>query len=207
MSLDAAKLVKQLQFYLSDANLRNDKFMLSQLDASADGFISLSLFLTFNRVKKMVSSVSEIVSALETCPVTELELNHDKTCIKRKVEFKKVDIDLINQKSVYYKNLPENVELEELEALFTLYKAVLVKKIKRNQKYFGRVVVEFASVEDAKNALGVKYNEIDLNGEILAERVARKAAEYASKSNEEKGKNKRRNHSHLNATKKAKTRE
>ena len=49
------RLVKQLEFYLSDANLRQSKFLLPLYQS--DPMILLSTFLTFNRVASMLGEI------------------------------------------------------------------------------------------------------------------------------------------------------
>ena len=43
------KLLQQLHFYLSDSNLCKDKFLESKLNENEEGWIPLSLFLSFNK--------------------------------------------------------------------------------------------------------------------------------------------------------------
>lgn len=43
------KLLEQFHFYLSDSNLAKDKFLKSKLAEDKDGWLSLELFLSFNK--------------------------------------------------------------------------------------------------------------------------------------------------------------
>ena len=49
------KIVAQMEFYLSDANLRHSKFLLPIYQT--DPWIDLKLFLTFNKVASMLSEI------------------------------------------------------------------------------------------------------------------------------------------------------
>ena len=49
------RLVKQMEFYFSDANLRQSKFLLPLYQA--DPWITLTTFLTFNKVATMLSEI------------------------------------------------------------------------------------------------------------------------------------------------------
>ena len=47
------KLRKQIEYYFGDANFRNDKFLKGKANEDADGFVGLSVLLTFNRIKAL----------------------------------------------------------------------------------------------------------------------------------------------------------
>lgn len=42
---------QQLEYYLSDRNLDNDKYLLQQMDG--DGVVDASIFITFPRMRKL----------------------------------------------------------------------------------------------------------------------------------------------------------
>ena len=88
-------LLKQMEFYFSDSNLAKDSFLRSKMAESENGWIPLSLFLTFNksflqfqlmhRIKAITTDIHEIQKVLETSHV--LMLNEDKSGVKRKTEY------------------------------------------------------------------------------------------------------------------------
>uniref|UniRef100_A0A6U5FFQ7 HTH La-type RNA-binding domain-containing protein n=1 Tax=Calcidiscus leptoporus TaxID=127549 RepID=A0A6U5FFQ7_9EUKA len=65
-------VVKQVEYYFSPENLERDAFMREQLDANPDGYLSLTLICSFNRVKKTglpVEEVARILTASERLQV------------------------------------------------------------------------------------------------------------------------------------------
>ena len=80
--LDAA-ILKQVEYYFSDANFPNDKFMIAETAKSPEQWISLSTIATFNRMKALNPSheLSILVRALT--PSSVLELSEDGTQVGR----------------------------------------------------------------------------------------------------------------------------
>jgi hypothetical protein len=77
-----AAIQKQIEYYLSDANLARDKFFREQIATDKDGWVSIAHFLNCNKVKSMGISSEQIGNA---CGDSEaVEVNADKTKIRRK---------------------------------------------------------------------------------------------------------------------------
>jgi hypothetical protein len=75
------KLLKQIEFYFSDSNFRNDKFLRAKAAENSDGYVSVQVLTTFNRVKSMTEDVMVIAKSLEAS--TTLELSTDRTAVRR----------------------------------------------------------------------------------------------------------------------------
>ena len=107
------KLKKQVEFYFSDSNFRVDKFLKAKVAEDSDGYVALSVLLTFNRVKSMTSSVEEIAAAIENSD--QLDLSTDRTCVRRAKPLPSEDDSFA--RSVYIKGpFPTSTRLEALEA-------------------------------------------------------------------------------------------
>lgn len=80
----AAELKKQVEYYLSDANLTRDKFFNDKIREAADGYIEIQNILNCNKVKTMKPAVSEadIVAAVATS--SEVEVDESGKKIRRK---------------------------------------------------------------------------------------------------------------------------
>lgn len=81
----STEILKQVEFYLSDANLARDKFFNDKFrEAGAAGWIDLQNILNCNKVKAMpeVKSAADIIAAVATS--TEVEVNESGTKIRRK---------------------------------------------------------------------------------------------------------------------------
>jgi hypothetical protein len=61
---------QQVEYYFSDGNLAQDKWLVSQMDA--DGFVDLQLLATFNRVRALTTSMEELYHALSLSHHLEL---------------------------------------------------------------------------------------------------------------------------------------
>ncbi|XP_030504606.1 la-related protein 1A isoform X1 [Cannabis sativa] len=66
-------LVKQIEYYFSDENLRNDRYLISVMDDQ--GLVPISLIAEFKRVKKMTTDISFILDALQGSVTVEVQGN------------------------------------------------------------------------------------------------------------------------------------
>ena len=79
---DVYKIIrKQIEYYLSDENLRNDRFFHGKITSSPDSSVSLETFLNCNKIRKMNTSVEKIKKALENSSV--LKLTEDGNGVRR----------------------------------------------------------------------------------------------------------------------------
>eukprot|EP00929_Paragymnodinium_shiwhaense_P009542 TRINITY_DN113752_c0_g1_i1.p1 TRINITY_DN113752_c0_g1~~TRINITY_DN113752_c0_g1_i1.p1 ORF type:complete len:662 (-),score=128.32 TRINITY_DN113752_c0_g1_i1:190-2175(-) len=87
-----ARIIGQVQYYLSDENLRRDAYFHSVIAASPEGWIDLSAFLSCRRLQDMGLSLEELTAALQyhvengqqdldsTSAAPRLELRGDAGC-------------------------------------------------------------------------------------------------------------------------------
>lgn len=75
-------LMKQVEYYMSDANLKNDKFFHTKISENADGWLSLTHILACNKIKALTSEAKEIVEAVASSD--SLETNESGDSIRRK---------------------------------------------------------------------------------------------------------------------------
>lgn len=75
------ELKKQLEYYLSDANLSRDQFFYSKIQETDDGYVPLDCFEKCNNVKKLNASASYMIDAIKESD--ELELNESNTAVRR----------------------------------------------------------------------------------------------------------------------------
>ena len=54
-----ASLVAQTEYYFSDENLPGDKFLIKELQFSADGMVSLAVVGRFNKMKKLLTKLAK----------------------------------------------------------------------------------------------------------------------------------------------------
>ena len=72
------QIVQQVEFYFSDAIITKDKFLLKQIKRNKDGFVSLKLISSFNRVKHLTKDWRQVAVAIER-KSKKLEVNDLKT--------------------------------------------------------------------------------------------------------------------------------
>jgi hypothetical protein len=75
-----SSLRKQIEYYFGDKNYPRDQFMHDNADS--DGYISLDLMLTFNRIKALTKETQKLIEAVANSKVAEL--SECKTKIRRK---------------------------------------------------------------------------------------------------------------------------
>lgn len=81
-SASDAAIKKQIEYYLSDANLARDKFFREQISTDKQGWVAIAHFLNCNKVKNMQVSSEQISEACADS--TAVEVSEDKTKIRRK---------------------------------------------------------------------------------------------------------------------------
>ena len=81
MSDKKQTLQEQIEYYLSDKNLRSDHFFHEKISSHPEGFLEIKLLLNCNKIRKCGATISDVVSEIEKS--AELELNTAKTFVRR----------------------------------------------------------------------------------------------------------------------------
>ena len=76
------KLRKQIEYYLSDANLARDNFFRDQIITDKEGWVSIGHFLNCNKVKTLKVTQDQIAEACKDSK--ELDVHDAKDKIRRK---------------------------------------------------------------------------------------------------------------------------
>jgi lupus La protein len=129
---DAAEILKQVEFYFSDANLPRDKFLwtLTTSDPLKQGWVQISQIASFKRMQRF-QPVEAIAAALRESKEL-LEVNKDGTAVRRKVPLVKPTTEEFNEicnRTLYVvcssiSNMT-NVLRKDLEMRRRLYKSIL----------------------------------------------------------------------------------
>jgi len=77
---DAAIVRKQVEYYLSDDNLRHDKFFHEKITENPDGWLELSLILSCNKMKAMKATKEDVLAALKG---SKIEIREDSLSVRR----------------------------------------------------------------------------------------------------------------------------
>lgn len=168
------KIIKQVEYYLSDENLRTDKFLLKYLAKDEEGYVPVAVIASFNKMKKLTHHKSLVVAALKESSLLTLSSNEKK--VKRVHPFSLTDILDPESCTVLVENLPEDHSVENLKKIFG--SAGIITKITVHEENATReprkctieekllngklhAVVEYETVEAAENAVATLNNEQD----------------------------------------------
>jgi len=77
-----AKIVAQVEFYFSDANVAKDKFLLKHIRRNKEGYVSLKLVSSFKKVKQLTKDWRVVAFSLNKSS-TKIQINDLGTKIRR----------------------------------------------------------------------------------------------------------------------------
>lgn len=80
LGVNLGSLRSQLEYYLSDENLRQDRFFHEKISADAEGWLSLQYIMGCKRVQAMQATQEDVVAALQA---SDIEVREDLAAIRR----------------------------------------------------------------------------------------------------------------------------
>lgn len=173
---NVAKIIKQVEFYFSDANLPRDRFLQEELKKNEEGWISLATIASFTRMKSLASSVEEIAAALRTAAETSnVEVSEDGAMVRRKTAVPE-GVDCMRT-SVFVRGFPiEGTTLEALESFFEgvctegTVAAIRMRRNPQSKAFKGSVFLQLKNEEEVSRLIELKtltFSE-SVNLEILS---------------------------------------
>ncbi|XP_047947783.1 la-related protein 6A [Salvia hispanica] len=168
------KIIKQVEYYFSDENLPNDKFMLKYVTRNVEGFVPIGVVASFRKMKKLTKDTSWIVAALKES--TFLVVSSNGKMVKRLHPLPSAEIKDPMVCTVLVENLPEDHSVDNLNRLFgeagtikniTIrdpHDVIDPKKCTVAEKLISRklhALVEYDTVEAAEKAVTTLNNEQD----------------------------------------------
>lgn len=190
----ADKIVQQVEFYFSDANITKDAFLLKHVKRNKEGYVSLKLISSFKRVKHITKDWRVVAHALSRS--TKLEINEAGTKLRRLDPLPQYD-ETTPSRTVVAVHMPiDKPTIENVAELFKSCGEIALIRILRpgnpipadvrqfinkNPSLSGMVcaLVEFVQSESARNALqlpnvyGEPLKVYELNGIPHPERKKR----------------------------------
>lgn len=181
----ADKVVQQVEFYFSDANITKDAFLLKHVKRNKEGYVSLKLISSFKRVKHITKDWRVVAHALSRSK--KLEINEAGTKLRRVDPLPQYD-ETTPSRTVVAVHMPiEKPTIENVAELFKQCGEIALIRILRpgnpipadvrqfinkNPSLSGMVcaLVEFVTSESARNALklattlGEPLKVYELNG-------------------------------------------
>lgn len=171
-----SELKALMDFYFGAANWRRDKFLQGEAAKDPEGYVPLTVLLTFNKLKKLTTDSAIVVKALEQAPhSTLLTLNADKTAVKRTVasipatgaEGGDAASDDSDKRTLFVDGIPKvptdgaaEVTVDDIVSIFKALGPVDFVRLSRDKtskKLTGAAFVEFPTVADAQKALAVEW--------------------------------------------------
>lgn len=172
-----AGIKERLEFFFSDANIRQDAFIRKLLVNSDEKSVGVDALLRFNTIKKHSDKPAVLIQAAKELS-DQLVVDEEKMTISRVSPFTKDMMDQNISLSLYVKNLPVteskeyDVKVDELRALFDKYGKVALVKLKfssqpsagkddyygpsdrqKRRKFpIGAAMIEFKTQEDLEKA-------------------------------------------------------
>ncbi|XP_036857062.2 la-related protein 7 isoform X2 [Manis javanica] len=148
-----ADIAKQVDFWFGDANLHKDRFLREHIEKSRDGYVDISLLVSFNKMKKLTTDGKLIARALKSSAVVELDLEGTRIRRKKPLGERPKDED---ERTVYVELLPKNVNHSWIERVFgkcgnVVYISIPHYKSTGDPKGFA--FVEFETKEQAAKAI------------------------------------------------------
>lgn len=191
-------ILKQVEFYFSESNLLNDKFLFTTQNAN-DGWVPIQTISQFERMKKY-RPIEIIVESLRKSPEL-LEVSENGEMVRRKIPLPKNynEIQLnINKRSIFVEKLPTDLVLDDLLKFFSNLAPVNQVRMKKNKdkKFIGCCIVEFKNSDDAEKILNsndkLKYNDIELDIISKSAYDESKAQKFGERRGNKGNKNKKR---------------
>nr|CCA21403.1 conserved hypothetical protein [Albugo laibachii Nc14] len=143
----------QLEFYLSESNLRNDKFLQKQADSLQNFFIDLDVFLTFGKMIALKATRNMIVEAAEKSK--KICIDPSKTRIGP-VESPFVKDDTSLDRTIYIDKFYRDHDHDSLRKLLSQFGKVTLVSLPRfdsTRHFKGFGFVEFENPEAAREAM------------------------------------------------------
>uniref|UniRef100_A0A8C5RQZ8 La-related protein 7 n=1 Tax=Laticauda laticaudata TaxID=8630 RepID=A0A8C5RQZ8_LATLA len=146
-------IAKQVDFWFGDVNLHKDKFLREQIEKSRDGYVDISLLISFNKMKKLTTDRKLIARAVKSSSVVELDLEGIRIRRRQPLCDEPKDVD---SRTVYVELLPKNVNHSWIERVFgkcgnVVYVSIPRYKTSKDPKGFA--FVEFETKEQAEKAI------------------------------------------------------
>lgn len=168
----ADKIVQQVEFYFSDANITKDAFLLKHVKRNKEGYVSLKLISSFKRVKHLTKDWRVVAHALSRS--TKLEINEAGTKLRRLDPLPQYD-ETTPSRTVVAVHMPiDKATIENVAELFKVCGEIALIRILRpgnpipadvrqfinkNPSLAGVVcaLVEFVASESARNAIQLQH--------------------------------------------------
>ncbi|XP_022231940.1 la protein homolog [Drosophila obscura] len=191
-------VIRQVEYYFGDANLNRDKFLREQISKNEDGWVPLTVLVTFKRLATLSTDFDEIIGALNKSDEGLVQISEDKQKLRRHPErpipeHNEERRKEIQERTAYAKGFPLDTLMSELLDFFASYEKVVnitmrkhYDKPTKSYKFKGSIFLTFETKEQAKAFLEkdnkVLYKERELLRKWQIDYLKEKQEEYQQKS-------------------------
>nr|AFX73007.1 lupus la ribonucleoprotein [Spirometra erinaceieuropaei] len=133
----SSKILRQIEFYFSDANILKGQFMLKSVKASKEGWMKLSTVAAFKRIVSLTTNEQDVRDALKNS--SQVEVSDDGTLIRRKNPLPAWD-RLVYTRTIMISSFSQGevVSVDSITALFEVITQTrqirLRRKLRRRRK-------------------------------------------------------------------------
>lgn len=199
------KIVQQLEYYFGDINLPRDKFMQEKIKED-DGWITLEILLTFNRLANLSKDPEVIVNAIKKSESVLLKVSEDGKKLRRNPDVPLPELNEerrkeLNTRTAYAKGFPTDEKLDDIITFLEPYGPIdsCTKRIKldlatKQHHFKGSCFIIFKDIETCKKFIeleSVKYKDVELIRKWKNDYIEEKKKQIQDKKEARKNKKKK----------------
>jgi len=131
------KIIRQIEYYLSDVNMVRDKFLKNEITKD-EGWIPLSVLTTFKRLQSLSTDFKTIINALKNSVSGLLQINETENKIRRQPDRplpnSQAELELsLRNRTVYVKGFPkaDDVNIDKLLTFFEKFGSIESVQMKK----------------------------------------------------------------------------
>ncbi|XP_028115660.1 la-related protein 6A [Camellia sinensis] len=188
------KIIKQVEYYFSDENLPNDKFLMNYVTKDVEGFVPIAVIASFRKMKRLTHDSSLIVAALKQSSFLVVSSNSK---VRRLLPFPVAEVMDPKLCTVLVENLPEDHSTENIQRIFgeagniknicIRDPHVIIEPKKRTiaEKLLSgklHVLVEYETVEAAEKAVAMLNDEQDWRYGMRVKLLKKRAVKHGQKN-------------------------
>ncbi|KAJ4968647.1 hypothetical protein NE237_015348 [Protea cynaroides] len=111
------KILNQVEYYFSDANLATTDHLMRFINKDAEGFVPISVVASFKKIKALISSHQQLSLVLRTS--SKLVVSEDGKKVRRLHPLTESDMEDLQSRIVIAENLPEDHSYQNLLKIFS----------------------------------------------------------------------------------------
>ncbi|KAI8000591.1 La-related protein 6A [Camellia lanceoleosa] len=184
----------EVEYYFSDENLPNDKFLMNYVTKDVEGFVPIAVIASFRKMKRLTHNSSLIVAALKQSSFLVVSSNSK---VRRLLPFPVAEVMDPKLCTVLVENLPEDHSTENIQRIFgeagniknicIRDPHVIIEPKKRTiaEKLLSgklHVLVEYETVEAAEKAVAMLNDEQDWRYGMRVKLLKKRAVKHGQKN-------------------------